>query len=40
MRLVLTPIFFAAIAIAAGAWAGPAAGLDDTRLPAAHAQQP
>jgi hypothetical protein len=37
MRLVLTPLFFIAIACAAGAWAGPAAGLDDR--PAHHHHQ-
>lgn len=29
MRLVLTPIFFLAIAVAAGAWAAPVVGADD-----------
>jgi hypothetical protein len=38
MHLIFTPIFFFAIAIAAGAWAGPAAGLDDSHGPAVHEQ--
>ncbi|MDB5097333.1 MAG: hypothetical protein JWM80_1754 [Cyanobacteria bacterium RYN_339] len=40
MRIVLTPLFFIAIAFAAGAWAGPAAGLDDAHVPTAHELQP
>jgi hypothetical protein len=38
MRLVLTPLFFLAIAAAAGVYAGPAAGTSEIRpLPAAAA---
>lgn len=35
MRLLLTPLFFVAIAAAAGIYAGPAAGVDQVRHGAA-----